>query len=210
MIGISVYRSSNSSIFPHMFNFMIQTSILVPLPAFNVYTTQVMIDNMTFSQFTTSLFAALNVHNNFIHGPYAIIIGNNLLGNYLVKSFPLSGSLSSNCMASSDLKTGTPGTLGINCAPDYMAYQISSLSCKNDALYFDLSLTNSIIPCGSCSSSCTVACFGSNFTQCSCYFNTLDSWITTQNPVFSYYCSGKFSFIKQSNHSIFPFIVLSQ
>ena len=208
MIGISVYRSANSLIFPNMFNFMIQTSVLIPLPAFNVYTTQVMIDNLTFSQLTSSLFSSLNIHNNYIHGPYGIIMGNNILGNYLIKSYSLSGSLSSNCISNTDLKNVTPGSLGINCAPDYMAYQISSLSCKNNALYFDLSIKNSIIPCGSCHDSCNITCYGNDYTQCSCYFNILDSWITTQNPVTNYYCSGKILIIKLLNQSIFPFLIL--
>ena len=170
---------------------MLQTLILVPLPAFNVYSTQVNLDNLTFSQFTVSLFSSLSVYNNFIEGTYGILMGNTLVANFLIQQYSLSGSISNNCVSPNMLKFGTIGSIGLACEADYMPYLLPNLNCKNKLLYFDLTIAGTSLPCGSCSNTCVTTCFGAANTQCSCYFNSLDSWITTQNPVTSYYCSGK-------------------
>ena len=190
IIGISAHRSSNTILFPNMFNFMVQTSILVPLPAFNVYSTQVNFDNLSFSQNTVSLFSSLNVNNNFIFGIYGIAMGVNLLTINQIQIFSLSGSTSSNCVSTTQLKSGNIGSLGINCVADYNPYSTPSLNCNNNNNYFDLSITDSIMPCAACDSSCVTTCFGSNSQKCSCFYNSLDSWITTQSPVSNYYCYG--------------------
>ena len=96
-IALSAYRSSNP-IFPNMFNFMIQNMILLPINPFNVYSTQILMNNLTFSQLTVSLFSNLNIANNFIFGPYGILMSNNLASKDLIQNFGLNGSTNVNCV----------------------------------------------------------------------------------------------------------------
>jgi len=64
----------------------------------------------------------------------------------LIVLIPLSGNLSTNCLADSDLSSGTVSSLGISCVGDYQEYLENANQCNDNTKFMTYS-TNSGTVC---------------------------------------------------------------
>lgn len=188
--SFSVYRSSDSTVFPHMFNFMIQQKMQAPLLSFNVKDTEVKLDNITFGTENVALFSNLRFFNNFYGGSYGLTTGTKIiLSNDLIFEYRLNGSGSQNCVADSELDGQTVSGIDLLCENDYSPYDNLNIQCNDDNKYFDISLLHLTPPCELCDKDeCMTQCFKGDNKSCTCTFNSMLYWLETQEPPESYNC----------------------
>jgi hypothetical protein len=136
-VGISIYRSSNQQIFPHMLNFFIYDSVIYPETTFNLPYTSVTVDNLSFSYFAVCLFSNLKIYNNFYLAPYGFITGSvTTKSKDFIAEYTLSSPSSLTCLQNTDLKTQSVSSIGLVCVNDYNPYQNQNIQCNNDKQYF--------------------------------------------------------------------------
>ena len=187
--SFSVYRSSDVTVFPHMFNFMIQNEIQAPLLTFNVKNTPVDLDNITFSTQNVAIFSNLRFYSNFYGGSYGHVTSSaQILTDELILEYRLTGSGNQNCVADSELKTQTVSGIDLDCVTDYSPYDNNNIQCNNDIKYFDIALAAVNPPCEFCDSSCLTQCFKADNKGCTCTFDSMLYWLETQQPPQDYNC----------------------
>ena len=151
-IGISIRRSTDPTRFPHMFNFQINRTIFLPLIAFNVETTPVNINQISFDNFGIVIYSTLSLYSNFIEGPYgrSHASANEKALNRLF-TFTLAGSSTNDCIKNSEFDATYLGiTIGeITCKNVFNPFINENNQCSNDQKYLDLSLTSISPPCES-------------------------------------------------------------
>ena len=142
-ISLSVYNSGgNTTFFPHMLNFFLFNQIILPQSTFNVGTTAVTLDNLSFSYYAVCLFSNLKIYRNFYIAPYGFINGSVItIAKDLIVEYTLSNPSSSTCLSNSDLKTQNVLGIGLVCINDYNPFQDSKILCNNDLMYFNSSIS---------------------------------------------------------------------
>ena len=147
-VGISAYRSANTAIFPHMFNFQLQNQVLVPQPAFNPFTTPVNFDRLAFGTKCVSFFSDFRVYSTFYEAPYGHVTSassTNVIN--MILNYKLIGSSSNNCIPDTQfLLPQTGASVSLLCVADYNIYNDSTNACGNDTKYLDVSLSG-VPPC---------------------------------------------------------------
>ena len=147
-IGISAYRSVNSAIFPHMFNFQIHNQIIMPNAAFNPFTTAVNFDRLAFGTKCVSFFSDFRVYSTFYEAPYGHVTSSpstNVID--MILNYKLIGSSTSNCIPDTQFLSGQTGvSVSLICVADYNIYNDVNNACGNDTKYMDVSL-NAVPPC---------------------------------------------------------------
>jgi hypothetical protein len=190
-VGLSVYRSGDTTLMTHMFNFMYHNSLIIPQAGFSPTTTAVNFDRVEFDTKIIALFSSLRFYSNFFIGTYGHVTALSSTQSLdLIYEVRLYGSSSNNCVADSELGGSQTGaSISLQCVGDYHPYMDNSLQCSNDNKYLDFSLVNSP-PCGNCDQSCSTRCFSSSSTSCSCTFNSMKYWVATQSLTSNYSCQA--------------------
>lgn len=149
--SLSIYRSSNTALFPHMFNFMIQNVIQVPLAAFVPTTTPFNLDRVYINNKVIAMYSNLRFYGNLYEGTYGHVTAQLTTSSTdLILELLMYGSSNTNCL--SDTQLISPQTValgGVTCISDYNPYHNANIKCNNDSKYFDLSLTQYTPPCAS-------------------------------------------------------------
>ena len=188
-LGFSLHRSSvnDYTVFPHMFNFMINQEVLVPNTDFNPKTFPVYFDQVTFNMEPIAFFSDIKFYSTFWFGTYGHVNALSSTRNKdLIFEVLLYGSANDNCISDAELDGTTVSTIRPVCVADYLPYDDLLNQCTSDYSYINLDLPTTP-PCESCTSNCITQCFNSNEQSCSSNYYEGLYWIATQEPIVSYY-----------------------
>ena len=203
-IGLSVYRSPDATIHPHMQNVQFMKNIIPINAAYktsgdgdaNLYS--IPGNEIRFFKQTQSLYADLRIYSSFIKGPYGVAQNrtSSYRSMYLVRNVPLvigkTGSIfstgQSSCLTASQITSGS--LTNLECVLDYNPLFQSNQRCNSDDIAPNASCPNCNAECSfSANSSITgftgpeMACSKKAiaYVDCTCHIHRFSYYLLDNN-----------------------------